>query len=238
MRVLSNVVDRVHSLAFISRLHRDARRRSRFQPLYCRPAVAHPSLFASGMIAAPTLYRSFALVLALACVPSLIVCASTCPFCWQGHGRINLLNALNVNSSVGLFFIDWESIVEGQTLEYTVTLHEGADLDKVRRVLTCGWLYMLALPQRVFVEAFVRWTGAVLARCVDGNFFSSAAFKDEITASCGRQPCMCAFLFGWANQGAQVTLGRFRLFPPILVVQAVVFLGSRRTSPDCQGTIV
>lgn len=49
----------------------------------------------------------------------------------QGHGRVNMLTALNVNASVGLFFEDWVEISEGLTLEYEVSLYEDADLDKV-----------------------------------------------------------------------------------------------------------
>lgn len=44
---------------------------------------------------------------------------------------MTLSTALNVNSSVGLFFKDWIPIVEGETISYEVSLHEEADLDKV-----------------------------------------------------------------------------------------------------------
>lgn len=47
-------------------------------------------------------------------------------------------NALNVNSSVGLFFKDWVPIVEGETLEYEVSLYEDADLDKVMSWYICN----------------------------------------------------------------------------------------------------
>ncbi|CAM9651759.1 unnamed protein product, partial [Choristocarpus tenellus] len=60
------------------------------------------------------------------------------PDVYQGHGRVTLSQGLNVNSSVGLFFKDWETIGEGETLEYTVSLYEGADLDKELRV-TLVW---------------------------------------------------------------------------------------------------
>ncbi|CAM9313629.1 unnamed protein product [Discosporangium mesarthrocarpum] len=52
----------------------------------------------------------------------------------QGHGRVTLNQGLNVNSSVGLFFKDWETIGEDETLEYEVSLHEDADLEKNLRV--------------------------------------------------------------------------------------------------------
>lgn len=42
-----------------------------------------------------------------------------------------MVNALNINSTVGIFFEDWVEIREGDTLEYNVSLYEGADLDKV-----------------------------------------------------------------------------------------------------------
>lgn len=50
----------------------------------------------------------------------------------QGHGRLQMTNALNVNQSVGLYFQDWAKIEEGETIEYEVSLYEEADLDKVR----------------------------------------------------------------------------------------------------------
>lgn len=43
-----------------------------------------------------------------------------------------MINALNINSTVGIFFEDWVEISEGDTLEYEVSLYDGADLDKVR----------------------------------------------------------------------------------------------------------
>ena len=43
-----------------------------------------------------------------------------------------MVNALNINATVGLFFRDWVEIREGETLEYEVSLYEDADLDKVR----------------------------------------------------------------------------------------------------------
>lgn len=43
-----------------------------------------------------------------------------------------MVNALNINATVGLFFEDWVEIREGETLEYEVSLYEDADLDKVR----------------------------------------------------------------------------------------------------------
>lgn len=49
----------------------------------------------------------------------------------QGHGLVTMINALNINSTVGIFFEDWVEIAEGQTLEYEVSLYEDADLDKV-----------------------------------------------------------------------------------------------------------
>ena len=49
----------------------------------------------------------------------------------QGHGRVTMINALNINSTVGIFFEDWVEISEGETLEYEVSLYEDADLDKV-----------------------------------------------------------------------------------------------------------
>lgn len=49
----------------------------------------------------------------------------------QGHGRVQMTNALNINSSVGLFFRDWITITDGDTIEYEVSLYEDADLDKV-----------------------------------------------------------------------------------------------------------
>lgn len=42
-----------------------------------------------------------------------------------------MVNALNINSTVGIFFEDWVEIREGETLEYEVALDEGADLTKV-----------------------------------------------------------------------------------------------------------
>ena len=42
-----------------------------------------------------------------------------------------MINALNINSTVGIFFEDWVEITEGDTLDYEVSLYEGADLDKV-----------------------------------------------------------------------------------------------------------
>ena len=43
-----------------------------------------------------------------------------------------MVNSLNINATVGLFFEDWVEIREGETLEYEVSLYEDADLDKVR----------------------------------------------------------------------------------------------------------
>lgn len=40
-------------------------------------------------------------------------------------------NALNIGGTVGIFFEDWVEISEGETLEYEVSLHEEANLDKV-----------------------------------------------------------------------------------------------------------
>lgn len=45
---------------------------------------------------------------------------------------MTMVNALNINATVGLFFKDWVEIREGEELEYEVSLHEDADLDKVR----------------------------------------------------------------------------------------------------------
>ena len=42
-----------------------------------------------------------------------------------------MINALNINSTVGIFFEDWVEISEGETLEYEVSLYEDADPDKV-----------------------------------------------------------------------------------------------------------
>ena len=42
-----------------------------------------------------------------------------------------MVQALNINSTVGIFFKDWEEISEGETLEYEVSLYEDADTDKV-----------------------------------------------------------------------------------------------------------
>ncbi|CAM9508566.1 unnamed protein product, partial [Sphacelaria rigidula] len=57
---------------------------------------------------------------------------------YQGHGRVQLTNGLNINQSVGLFFKDWEKIEEGETLTYNVSLYEDADLKKDLRV-TLVW---------------------------------------------------------------------------------------------------
>lgn len=42
-----------------------------------------------------------------------------------------MVNALNINSTVGIFFMDWVDIEAGQTLEYNVSLYEDADTDEV-----------------------------------------------------------------------------------------------------------
>lgn len=42
-----------------------------------------------------------------------------------------MINALNINSTVGIFFEDWVEIREGETLEYDVSLYEDADTEKV-----------------------------------------------------------------------------------------------------------
>lgn len=42
-----------------------------------------------------------------------------------------MVNALNINSTVGIFFKDWVDIESGETLEYEVSLYEDADTDKV-----------------------------------------------------------------------------------------------------------
>eukprot|EP00752_Nemacystus_decipiens_P002900 g2698.t1 len=56
----------------------------------------------------------------------------------QGFGRVTMVNALNINATVGLFFEDWVEIREGETLEYEVSLYEDADLDKDLRI-TLVW---------------------------------------------------------------------------------------------------
>lgn len=49
----------------------------------------------------------------------------------KGFGRVTMVNALNINATVGIFFQDWVDIQEGETLEYEVSLYEDADLTKV-----------------------------------------------------------------------------------------------------------
>ena len=57
-----------------------------------------------------------------------------------------MINALNINATVGLFFEDWVEIREGETLEYEVSLYEDADLDKVHSV-AC----------RIYQSCFLFW---------------------------------------------------------------------------------
>lgn len=44
-----------------------------------------------------------------------------------------MINALNINSSVGIYFEDWKEIFEGETIDFEVSLYEDADLDKVQQ---------------------------------------------------------------------------------------------------------
>lgn len=61
-----------------------------------------------------------------------------------------MVNALNVNSTVGIFFKDWVDIVSGETLEYEVSLYEDADTDKVmfcfKRVLSMREGHLVKVP--------------------------------------------------------------------------------------------
>lgn len=49
----------------------------------------------------------------------------------KGFGRVTMVDALNINATVGIFFDDWVEITEGETLEYEISLYEDADLTKV-----------------------------------------------------------------------------------------------------------
>lgn len=49
----------------------------------------------------------------------------------KGFGRVTMVNALNINATVGIFFEDWVDISEGETIDYEVSLYEDADLTKV-----------------------------------------------------------------------------------------------------------
>lgn len=62
-------------------------------------------------------------------------CSARAP---QGFGRVTMINALNINSTVGIFFEDWVEISEGETIDYDVSLYEDADTDKVGLVW-CGF---------------------------------------------------------------------------------------------------
>ncbi|CAM9425618.1 unnamed protein product [Ectocarpus fasciculatus] len=69
---------------------------------------------------------------------TLDVTLTTPPDNHQGFGRVTMINALNINATVGIFFEDWVEIREGETLEYEVSLYEDADLDKDLRI-TLVW---------------------------------------------------------------------------------------------------
>ena len=90
----------------------------------------------------------------------------------QGHGRVTMINALNINSTVGIFFEDWVEISEGMTLEYEVSLYEDADLDKVRKLSPCFFArhnlsgYEGALADRFFFFRDVRALRLVCRKCL------------------------------------------------------------------------
>ncbi|CAM9547842.1 unnamed protein product [Ectocarpus sp. 6 AP-2014] len=69
---------------------------------------------------------------------TLDVTLTTPPDTHQGFGRVTMINALNINSTVGIFFEDWVEIREGETIDYDVSLYEDADTDKDLRI-TLVW---------------------------------------------------------------------------------------------------
>lgn len=78
-----------------------------------------------------------------------------------------MINALNINSTVGIFFEDWVEISEGMTLEYEVSLYEDADLDKVRFHRVFARLNLSRTSARTRDDAdLVGYAGALAGRFI------------------------------------------------------------------------